>query len=171
MDMKSFTEKSQAAVVEAQDLALRLGHQQVDADHLALALVRQEGGLVPRLLEKAGVSAGEYGLALEQELKKLPSVSGPGTDAGQLSISNRMRQILIRAHDAATRMKDEFVSVEHIFCELAAEPAATPVGRVNKIFNVTRERVLSAMTEVRGNQRVTSRNPEETYEALDKFGR
>jgi ATP-dependent Clp protease ATP-binding subunit ClpB len=171
MDLKSFTEKSQQAVLEAQNCALRLGQQQVDAEHLALALVRQEGGLVSRLLEKAGTSPREYAQALEQELKKLPSVSGPGADAGQLSISNRLRQILIRAHEAATRMKDEFVSVEHIFCELAGEAPASAVGRVNARFGITRERVLSAMTQVRGTQRVTSQNPEDTYEALEKFGR
>jgi len=171
MDMKTFTEKSQAAVSEAQNIALRFGHQQVDAEHTALALVRQEGGLVPRLLEKADVSPREYGLALEQELKKLPSVSGPGADSGQMGITNRLRQLLIHAHDAAMHMKDEFVSVEHIFSEMAAEPPSTILGRVNKQFGLTRERILSAMIEVRGSQRVTSQNPEETYEALDKFGR
>jgi len=171
MDMKSFTEKSQTAVMEAQNLAVRFGHQQVDAEHMALALVRQEGGLVPRLLEKADVSPREYGLALEQELRKLPSVSGPGADSSQMGITNRLRQLLIRAHEAAMRMKDEYVSVEHIFSEMAAEPLSTILGRVNKQFGLTRERVLSAMSAVRGSQRVTSQNPEETYEALDKFGR
>ncbi len=171
MDMKSFTEKSQAAVIEAQNIALRMHHQQVDAEHLALALARQEGGLVPRLLEKSGAAPVEYGLALERELAKLPAVSGPGADSSSLSITNRLRQILIRAHDAATRMKDEFVSVEHIFCEMAAEPAGTALGRVNKELNVTREGMLNAMIAVRGSQRVTSQNPEDTYEALAKFGR
>lgn len=171
MDMKSFTEKSQLAVVEAQNLAVRFGHQQVDAEHMALALARQEGGLVPRLLERAGISPLEYGLALEQELRKLPSVSGPGADSGQMVITNRLRQLLIRAHDAAMRMKDEFVSVEHIFSELAAEPASSALGRINKQFGVSRERILAVMSEVRGSQRVTSQNPEDTYEALDKFGR
>jgi ATP-dependent Clp protease ATP-binding subunit ClpB len=171
MDLHSFTEKAQQAVLEAQNSALRLGHQQVDAEHLALALVRQEGGLVSRLLEKTGTPPREYAQNLEQELKKLPSVSGPGADAGQLSTSNRLRQILLRAQEAATRMKDEFVSVEHIFCELAGESPASAVGRVNATFGITRERVLSAMNQVRGKQRVTSQNPEDTYEALAKFGR
>ncbi|MDL2266639.1 ATP-dependent chaperone ClpB [Desulfovibrio sp. OttesenSCG-928-G15] len=171
MDLKTFTEKSQAAVIEAQNIAVTLGHQQVDAEHVALALVRQEGGLVPRMLEKGGISPVEYALALEGELKKLPSVSGPGADAGGLSITNRLRQMLIRAHESATRMKDEFVSVEHIFVEMAAEPASTILGKVNRQFGVTRERILSVMNEVRGNQRVTSQNPEDTYEALAKFGR
>ena len=171
MDMKSFTEKSQLAVMAAQDIAIRMKHQQVDAEHLALALVRQEGGLVPRLLEKCKVSPQEYALSLEQELVKLPSVSGPGADASSLGITSRLRQTLIRAHDAAMRMKDEFVSVEHIFCEMAAEPSSTALGRVNKQFSINKEAVLAAMTEVRGSQRVTSQNPEGTYEALEKFGR
>lgn len=171
MDMKSFTEKTQQAVIESQNVALRFGHQLVDAEHMALALVHQEGGLVPRLLEKMNVPPREYGLALEREVKKLPSVSGPGMDQSQVSIANRLRQILIRAHEAATRMKDEFVSVEHVFCEMAAEPASTTLGRVNSQYGITRDRVLSAMSAVRGSQRVTSQTPEDTYEALDKFGR
>ena len=171
MDLKSFTEKSQEALVGAQEIALRMGHQQVDAEHMALALVRQEGGLVPRLLEKAGMDAGAYALELEKELRKLPSVSGPGADASSISITNRLRQIMIRAHDAATRMKDEFVSVEHIFCELAAEAPSTGLGRANRSFGLTKDKVLRAMTMVRGNQRVTSQTPEDTYEALEKFGR
>ncbi len=171
MDMKSFTEKSQLAVVAAQDIALRMGHQQVDVEHLALALVQQEGGLVPRLLEKSGVQSRAYAQALEAELGKKPSVSGPGADSSQIGVSNRLRHLLIRSHDAATRMKDEFVSVEHIFCEIAGEPASSIIGRVNRTFNLTRENILAAMSEVRGSQRVTSQNPEDTYEALAKFGR
>ncbi len=171
MDMKSFTEKSQAAVVAAQEIALRMGHQQVDAEHVALALVRQEGGLVPRLLEKAGVRAQAYGQALERELGKKPSVSGPGVDAERMGITSRLHQMLIRAHDAATRMKDEYVSVEHIFCEMAAEAPSTMLGKVNRESGVTRDKVLAAMSEVRGSQRVTTQNPEDTYEALSKFGR
>lgn len=171
MDMKSFTEKTQQAVIESQNVALRFGHQQVDAEHMALALVNQEGGLVPRLLEKMNVPPREYGLALERELKKLPSVSGPGMDQGQVGIANRLRQILLHAHEAATRLKDEFVSVEHVFCEMAAEPGSTILGRVNSQSGVTRDRVLSAMSAVRGSQRVTTQSPEDTYEALDKFGR
>ncbi len=171
MDMQTFTEKSQAALVEAQNLALRFGHQQVDAEHMALALIRQEGGLAPRLLEKAGVSPREYEEALERELKGLPSVSGPGTDSGQMGITVRLRQVLIRAHDASARMKDAFVSVEHIFSEFAAEPPSTILGRLNRQFGLSRERLLSAMSQVRGAQRVNSQNPEDTYEALEKFGR
>ncbi len=171
MDMNKMTEKSQQAVLAAQELALRMGHQEVDAEHLALALARQEGGLTPRLLDKAGVVPAAYDQALDAELRKKPSVSGPGADAGRIGVTNRVHQILLRAQDAAGRLKDEFVSVEHIFCELAKEPASTPLGRVNKQVGLTGEKALEAMNAVRGNQRVTTQNPEDTYESLAKFGR
>ncbi len=171
MDMNRMTEKSQQALVGAQELALRSGHQEVDAEHLALALVRQEGGLVPRLLDKAGVAPAAYDQALTEELGKRPSVSGPGADASRIGITNRVRQIIMHAQDAAGRMKDEFVSVEHLFCELANESASTGVGRVNRKLGLTSEKALAAMNAVRGNQRVTSQNPEDTYESLAKFGR
>ena len=171
MDMKRYTEKSQQAVLAAQDLAVRMGHQQVDAEHVALALVRQDGGLVPRLLEKAKIAPRDYAASLERELGKLPSVSGSGAQSSQISVTNRLHQMMVNAHEAATRMKDEFVSVEHIFCEMAAELPFTGLGRVNRQFGLTRDKVLTAMSEVRGAQRVTTQNPEDTYEALSKFGR
>jgi ATP-dependent Clp protease ATP-binding subunit ClpB len=169
MDMRQFTEKSQQALAAAQDIAARLGHQQVEAEHLALALVRQEGGLVPRLLDKMGIKAEAYGQALEQDLRKKPSVSGPG--GGELSITPRLHRLLLRALDTAKGMKDEFVSVEHLFLEMTAEPQSTPVGAVHRIFAVERNGVLSAMSAVRGSQRVTSATPEDTYEALARFSR
>ena len=171
MDLKQFTEKSQQAVADAQTKALRLGHQQVDVEHLTLALAEQEGGLVPRLLERAGVDVAQYVANINAILSKKPSVSGPGADAAGLVATNRLHQVLIRAHDAAKRMKDEYVSVEHILCEIASEPLSAPIGEVNRKSGLTREKVLAAMSEVRGNQRVTSQNPENTYEALEKFGR
>lgn len=170
MDMKKFTEKAQLAIAAAQDIAIGMGHQQVDAEHMAIALIRQEDGLVPRLLEKAGVSPRAYGDALHKELAKKPSVSGPGVDSSQVNVTTRLHQMLIRAHEAATRMKDEFVSVEHIFCEMAGEPTGTIIGRINKEFGVTRDKMLQVISEVRGSQRVTTPTPEDTYEALAKFG-
>ncbi|MDR3177072.1 MAG: ATP-dependent chaperone ClpB [Desulfovibrio sp.] len=171
MEFESFTEKTQKALLEARDIALRAGQQQVLAEHLALAMLRQEGGLVPRLLEKAGVQAREYEEVLEREMKTLPSVSGPGVDAGSVSFSNGLHQLLMRARENAARMKDEFLSVEHIFLEMAREPAGGILGRVNRRFGINEESVLAAMSAVRGNRRVTSQNPEDTYEALAKFGR
>ena len=171
MDLKKFTEKSQQAVADAQTKALRMGHQQVDVEHMALALVEHEGGLAPRLLERAGVDVGRYTAELTDALSKRPSVSGPGADAAGLVATNRLQQLLIRAHDAAKRMKDEYVSVEHILCEIVSEPHSTAIGEINRRNGLTHEKVLAAMSEVRGTQRVTTQNPEDTYEALEKFGR
>ena len=171
MDLKKFTEKSQQAVADAQTIALRMGHQQVDVEHMALALMEQEGGLAPRLLERAGVDMKKYAADIIDALSRRPSVSGPGADAAGLGATNRLHQVLIRAHDAAQRMKDEYVSVEHILCEIAAEGPSTSMGEVNRKNGVTRDKILAAMSEVRGNQRVTSQNPEDTYEALERYGR
>lgn len=171
MDLKKFTEKSQQAVADAQTIALRMGHQQVDVEHMTLALVEQEGGLAPRLLERAGVDVPRYAADISEALSKRPSVSGPGADASGVMATNRLHQVLIRAHDAAKRLKDEYVSVEHILCEIASEPPRTPIGEINRKEGVTRDKILTAMSEVRGAQRVTSQNPEETYEALERYGR
>ncbi|MDR1360575.1 MAG: ATP-dependent chaperone ClpB [Deltaproteobacteria bacterium] len=169
MDLRQFTEKSQQALSAARDIAASLGHPQVEAEHLALALVRQEGGLAPRLLERMGVQAGAYEQALEQDLRKKPSVSGSGS--GEPAISPRLHRLLVRAGDTAKSMRDEFISVEHLFLELTAESNSTPVGATQRIFGIDREGVLAAMSAVRGNQRVTSPTPEDTYEALARFSR
>jgi ATP-dependent Clp protease ATP-binding subunit ClpB len=171
MDLKKFTEKSQQAVADAQTIALRMGHQQVDVEHIALALLEQEGGLAPRLLERAGIDIAAYAKDITDALSKRPSVSGPGADASGLSATNRLQQLLIRAHDAAKKMKDEYVSVEHIMTEIAGEGGGTAIGDVNRKYGLTKDKMFSAMQEVRGNQRVTSQNPEDTYEALERYGR
>lgn len=171
MDFNSFTQKSQQAVQAAQDIAIRFGHQSVDAEHLLLALVEQEDGLVPRLLEKAGYTAKAYTEALRQELGRVPSVSGPGASPGQVYVTQRLNEVLLKAQDMAKRMKDEYVSVEHIFLVLCEEPASTGVGRVNQQFKIDKDKILHILTDVRGAHRVTSANPEESYEALEKYGR
>jgi ATP-dependent Clp protease ATP-binding subunit ClpB len=171
MDMNKFTQKSQTALNEAQDKAVSLGHQQVDAEHLLLALVEQKDGLVARLIEKAGYDPSAYAKAVRAELKKLPKVSGPGSGPGQIYVTQRLNETLVKAQELAGRMKDEYVSVEHIFLVLADESASTGAGRVNRDFGLNRDKILAVLTDVRGSQRVTSANPEETYEALKKYGR
>ncbi len=169
MDMQTFTEKSREALSEAQTLALRLGHQEVDAEHLAVALAVQENGLVPRILENLGVDATAYADAVSQELRKRPSVSGPGV-GGQMAMSRRLGQALIRARDFSLQLKDEFVSVEHLFHALLEEVGSSGLGEINRTFNLTTDKWLKAMAEVRGKQRVTSDNPEATFDALNKYG-
>jgi len=171
MDPNKFTKKTQEAVSEAQNLAIRHGHQQIDAEHLLYALAMQDGGLVPQILSKLGTEPGRYSGALEAEIKKLPSVSGPGARPDQIVVTQRLQRALVTADEHAKRMQDEYISVEHIFLALMDEPPSSGVGRVNKQFNLNKDRVLEALTEVRGNQRVTSDNPEATYDSLKKYGR
>ncbi len=171
MDLNKFTQKSQEAISQAQAVAVRAGHQQIDAIHLMLSLVQQEQGLVPRLLERAGYDTRAYQRALEDELARMPRVSGPGSQPGQVLVTQRVNEVLVQASEMAKSMKDEYVSVEHLFLTLLDEPPSSALGRVNKQFGLTREKILAVLTDVRGTQRVTSANPEETYEALKKYGR
>ena len=167
MDLNKFTEKSQSAITEAQNIATRHQHQALDVEHLALALVEQEGGLVPRLFEKLGVAPELLKAKLEEELAKLPRVSGDATPYA----TQRLNKLLVTAQDEAKKLKDEFVSVEHLAFAMFSEPASVPISKVFKALSVKRDDFLKALTEVRGNQRVTSQNPEATYEALEKYGR
>jgi len=171
MDPNTFTRKTQDAVSEAQNLAIRSGHQQIDCEHLMRALVAQEQGLVPQILRKLGVSPDAYMGAVDAEIAKLPRVSGPGARPDQILVTQRLQKVLVAADDKAKRLKDEFVSVEHVFLALMDERASTGVGKVNKQFKLDKNKVLGALEEVRGKQRVTSDNPEATYDSLTKYGR
>ncbi|GFK94293.1 Chaperone protein ClpB 1 [Fundidesulfovibrio magnetotacticus] len=171
MDINKFTQKSQEALSQAQAVAVRLGHQQIDAGHLMLALAQQEQGLVPRLLERAGYDVRAFERALEEALGRQPRVSGPGAQPGQVNVTQRVNEVLVGASELAKSMKDDYVSVEHLFLTLLGEPPSTPLGKVFAQFGLTKEKILSVLTDVRGTQRVTSANPEETYEALKKYGR
>ncbi|MUM76258.1 ATP-dependent chaperone ClpB [Pseudodesulfovibrio sp. F-1] len=171
MDPNKFTRKTQEAVSEAQNLAIRHGHQQVDCEHLMHALVAQEQGLVPQILGKLGVAPDAYLGAVDAEIARQPRVSGPGARPDQILVTQRLQSVLVAADDQARRLKDEFVSVEHVFLSLMNEPPSTGVGRVNKQFGLDAGKVLAALSEVRGKQRVTSDNPEATYDSLKKYGR
>ena len=171
MDINRFTEKSREALATAQGLAAQYGHQEVDAEHLALALVNQEDGFVPRVLERAGVAPKALVTALEAVLKKRPSVRGPGAEMGTITISQRVAKAIANAEALAKRLRDEYVSVEHIFAELLREPASTGLGQVAADAGLSAEKFTETMMAVRGPHRVTSANPEESYEALSKYGR
>jgi len=171
MDPNKLTQKSQEALHDAQTKALRHGHQEVDGEHLLLALLEQPEGLVPRLLNKMDVPIENLKAEVEGELQKRPSVSGPGTEAGKIYVTQRLNRLLMRAEEEAKRLKDEYVSVEHLAMPLIDEGNATAAGRILKNFNVTTDRFLQALTELRGHQRVTSATPESTYEALERYGR
>jgi ATP-dependent Clp protease ATP-binding subunit ClpB len=171
MDLSKFTEKSQAALMEAQAIGTRNQHQAVDVEHLALALLEQEDGLVPRLVEKAGVSPNLLKTKIQEALDRIPRVSGDTMSGQGLYVTQRLNKLLVTAQDEAKRLKDEYVSVEHLVLAMFSEPATTDIGKIFKTVDLRRENFLKALTEVRGNQRVTSANPEATYEALEKYGR
>jgi len=171
MDLNRLTEKSQNALSEAQNKAVNMGHTEVDAEHLLLALLEQDDGLVPRLLRKMDIPVGTMKETVEAELHRRPSVSGPGVEPGKIYISSRLSKLLIGAEKEARRLKDEYVSVEHLFLELIAEGRSTAAGQILSTFGLTRERFLQALIAVRGSQRVQSPQPEATYEALERYGR
>src|SRR6266566_4759619 len=171
MDLNKFTEKSQTALMEAQNIATRNQHQAVDVEHLMLALLEQEGGLVPRLFEKAKVAPDLLKAKVEEELNRVPRVSGTDTTGQGVHVTQRMNKVLVKAQDEAKKLKDDYVSVEHLVLAMFDEPATAGIGKIFKTLNVHRDEFLKALTEVRGNQRVTSANPEATYEALEKYGR
>ncbi len=170
MDMNRLTVKSQEALHDAQTKALRYGHTEVDGEHLALALLEQPDGLVPPLLERAGTDPALVRAELETELERRPRVSGPGVAPGQVVVTQRLSRLLDQADAEAKRLKDEYVSVEHLVLALVEEGSTTGAGRVLSRAGLTRDTFLSALTELRGNQRVTSATPESSYEALEKYG-
>jgi ATP-dependent Clp protease ATP-binding subunit ClpB len=171
MDLNRFTERAQEALQTAQTFAVRFNHQAVDVEHVLLAVLDQERGLATAILNKAGLSSEAIKLKVQRELERQPQVSGPGaTPAGGIAITGRLNRLLVAASDEAKRLKDEYISVEHLLLAMLADDSG-PAGRILKEFGVTRERLLVALQEVRGHQRVTSQNPEETYQSLEKFGR
>ncbi|MDE1170018.1 MAG: ATP-dependent chaperone ClpB [Verrucomicrobium sp.] len=170
MDPNKFTEKAQSALAEAQSLASRYQHASVDVEHLLASLLAQEGGLAPRLFERAGVPAAELASRLDEELRKLPAVTGAGQTSGGY-VTQRLNQLLVKSQDEAKRLKDDFTSVEHLLLPMFEEPETTGVGRLFRRLALKKDAFLKAMTDVRGNQRVTSPTPEATYEALEKYGR
>jgi ATP-dependent Clp protease ATP-binding subunit ClpB len=170
MDPSHLTQKSQEALHDAQTKALRYGHTEVDGEHLLLALLDQSEGIAPRLLSMAGADADRLRKSLEAELSRRPRVTGPGVNPGQVSITQRLARLLDTAQQEANRLKDEYVSVEHLLLALISEGPTTAVGRLLHEEGVTRDRFLEALTKIRGNQRVTSAMPESAYEALIKYG-
>ena len=169
IDFNRFTEKTQEAVRSAQSIAVRNGNQQIDVEHLLLALLQQEGGLVPSILNKADINLDSLRRRLDQEIDRFPKVSGPAAGPDQIYVTPRLQKLLTKAEDEAKYLKDEYISVEHVL--LAAAEEHGPAGRIFNELGLSRDRLMTALQEVRGNQRVTTPNPETTYEALEKYGR
>ena len=171
MDLNRLTQKSQEALHDAQTKALRFGHTEVDGEHLLLALLDQGEGLVGPLLARAGADPDRVREDLEAELRRRPRVSGPGAAPGQVFVTQRLSRLIEAATREAHRLKDEYVSVEHLVVALLDEGSSSAAGRLLQQQGLTRNGFLSALTEIRGHQRVTSATPEGTYEALGKYGR
>ena len=169
MDMNKLTMKAQEALGDAQNIALMRNHQEVDVEHLALALLRQKDGLVPGILSRMNAKPEVIAAELEQSLDKRPSVTGSGVEQQTIRITQRLARALAQADELARRLKDEYISVEHIFAQLIEAGGA--MGDICRKNGIDQEKFLRATAEVRGGQRVTSASPEETYEALSKYGR
>ena len=171
MDLQKFTQKSQEAMQDAQARAVKRGNTEVDIEHLVSALAQQEGGLIPRLFDKMGVQLEPFVADVERELDKRPKVTGPGIEPGKVYLTSRLAQAMVKAEEEAKRLKDEYVSVEHLLlAALDADPKSA-FGKICAQHGLTRDRLFAALNVVRGNQRVQSANPEATYEALERYGR
>jgi ATP-dependent Clp protease ATP-binding subunit ClpB len=168
MNVERLTQKSQEALREAQTLAVRRGNQGVDVEHLLAALLAQADGIAPVLLERAGVPVQDLQQRLDRELQRIPQVSGSGAGSTPY-LTQRLAKLLADAEQEAANLKDEYVSVEHLLLTMLGDSGA--VGRTLKQVGLTREKLMEALRGIRGNQRVTSQDPESTYQSLEKFGR
>lgn len=164
MDFQKWTEKSLSAIQNADNLAKEFGNSQIEQEHLLYSLLTQENGLIPELIKSLGINLSQITNAVSEKINKLSKVSG-----GQVYMSNDLNQALNEAEKQAKNMQDEYVSVEHIFLALI-QKANRELSEIFKQFNITRDAVLKVLKSVRGNQRVTSQNPEDTYNVLKKYG-
>ena len=169
MNMNQLTQKSLAAIQGAQSLAQQYGQQQIEQQHLLLALVADQEGFIPQLLTAMGMTVPSFLAAAQAEVNKLPKVSGGGREADKVYVAQDVDRALNAAEETAKSMKDEYISVEHLFLGLL-DTANSALKDLFRTYNVTKEKVMQALASVRGNQRVTSDNPEETYDALKKYG-
>ncbi len=167
MNIEKFTQNAQQAIMDCQNIAISEGHQMLDGEHLHLALLQQTDGLIPKLLKFMEIDLHLIIGELEEEMEKLPKVSGGGDN---IYSSRRLSGILMNAEKNAESFKDEYVSVEHIYLALLDEKG-TPSAKIFAKYHIDRNRFLEALSKVRGNQRVTSQNPEDNYDALNKYGR
>ncbi len=169
MDFAKLTQMSRQAVTDAQNTARRLNHSEVDTWHLLAALVAQENGVVPGLLEKLAITAGAVQLAVERELERLPKVTG-SVDTSKIYVTQSGNEVLTRAENEAKSLNDDFVSVEHLLLGLIDVGKPDALKKLFKSFGLDRAKILKALKDVRGSQRVTTDNPETTYAALEKYG-
>ncbi len=168
MNTNRFTQKSLEAIAAAQSTAVEYSHQQVDQEHLLYALSYQRDGLIPQLLVKMGVDGEGFGSALKERLEATPRVTGPGREADRVYVTQDLDRALNEAEKIAGNLKDEYISVEHLFLGLVEKPSKS-VKELFARFAIDKNRFLTALNAVRGNARVTSDTPEDTYDALKKY--
>lgn len=168
MNTNRFTQKSLEAIAAAQSTAVEYSHQQVDQEHLLYALSYQRDGLIPQLLVKMGVDGEGFGSALKERLEAAPRVTGPGREADRVYVTQDLDRALNEAEKIAGNLKDEYISVEHLFLGLVEKPSKS-VKELFARFAIDKNRFLTALNAVRGNARVTSDTPEDTYDALKKY--
>ena len=171
MDLNKMTMKSQEALQTAQNIAVQRGHQDISTEHLMVALLANETDLIPRLFNNMNIPISTIKDRLDRILATLPRVSGPGLTPDKFYVSQELSEILVAAEEEMKFLKDEYLSVEHLVLAILKRGASTKVGKIFVDIGLTRDRFLQALTAVRGNQRITSANPEQTYEALEKYGR
>ena len=169
MNMNQFTQKTTAALQRAQSLAIEYQHMQVEQEHVMLALTETDGELIPQLLQKCGLDVNQVRTALQENISRIPRVSGSGREPGKVYISQDLEKALLEAEKTAGQMKDEYLSVEHVWMGICAKPSPG-VQKLLRSLNYRAEDFLKALQEVRGATRVTSDSPEETYDALKKYG-
>ena len=169
MNTNKFTQKTLEALQSAQQTAIEYQNQTLEPEHLLFAIANQEQGLIPQLLQKMGVEPGNFVSAAAQKISLLPHVTGSGREADKIYISAATDKVLNAAESTATAMKDEYVSVEHVFLALIENPNSA-VAELMKRFSIDKNKFLSVLSGVRGNQRVTSDHPEDTYDVLKKYG-
>ena len=169
MNTNQFTQKTMEALQAAQRLAIEYSNQALEQEHMLVALTQQQDGLIPQLLTKMNVDPGTFETAAAEKVSQLPHVTGSGRDPDKVYISNELDQALTAAEKQAQQMKDEYISVEHVFMGMLQRPGRV-AGELFKQFGITPEKFMQVLSAVRGNQRVTTDNPESTYDALKKYG-
>ncbi len=169
MDPNRFTEKLQEAIGRAQSKALNAHHQAVDVEHLLSAMLEDDQGLAASISKLSGADVAAVRRKLDEELKKLPQVTGAGANAGQVYMTQRLGRVMSRAEQEAGKLQDEYVSIEHVIIAMLDDPGAA--SKILREAGLTHDKLMSVLKKVRGNQRVTSSNPEATYQSLEKYGR
>ena len=170
MDIERMTVRVQKALNEAYNEAVKHHNQQVDSIHLFAALVNQEDGLIPNLLEKLNISIESIRHTIDSELNKLPQIYGEGVSSQGVTASRRINEILLKAEDISKDFKDSYISVEHVMLALIYMESNSNVGKILKQYNINKSDFLNVLSQVRGNQRVETQDPEGTYEALARYG-